>query len=225
LTALIIQHQDSAPPGYVEDWLALRGIAPELWRIDCDAVDRDPGAFELVVSLGAAASAYDESIAWVRAERRWLERAARKEVPIVGICFGGQLLARALGGSATRSPEPEIGWSEVETRDPGLVPKGTWLQWHFDTFTPPPGARLVAENRSAPQAYLSGHSLGLQFHPEVTPAIVAGWVDESPDELEQVSVVGAELIAETERCAAQARAGALELFDAFLARVSGSRTR
>jgi GMP synthase-like glutamine amidotransferase len=97
---------------------------------------------------------------------------------VLGVCFGGQLLARALGGSVGRSPAPEIGWCEVDSDDATMVPGGPWFQWHFDRLTPPPGATELARNGSATQAFVQGRALGLQFHPEVDVALVEQWIAE-----------------------------------------------
>ena len=79
---------------------------------------------------------------------------------------------------AARSPAPEIGWHEVHSDHPGLVPPGPWFQWHFDRFTTPPGAVEVARNGRATQAFVQGRAMGLQFHPEVDSALVHQWIDE-----------------------------------------------
>jgi len=86
-------------------------------------------------------------------------------------------LARALGGEVSRSPHPEIGWYEVHSDNPALVPHGPWFQWHFDRFTPPPGAVELARNLGTTQAFVQGRALGLQFHPEVDEALVSYWID------------------------------------------------
>ena len=95
---------------------------------------------------------------------------------MLGICFGGQLLAAALGGSVERAPTPEIGWLRVDTDDAALVPAGPWFQWHQDRWTPPARAREVARTPLASQAFVLGRSLAVQFHPELTAAQLEGWL-------------------------------------------------
>lgn len=138
----------------------------------------EPGGYDVIVPLGARWSAYDDSLPWIAAEMDMVRRALAGGAGVLGVCFGGQLLARALGGTVSRSPEPEIGWHEVHTDDPGLVPGGPWFQWHFDRLTPPPGSREVARNSRASQAFSQGRALGLQFHPEVDGALVEQWINE-----------------------------------------------
>src|SRR5207237_7798060 len=110
-------------------------------------------------------------------------------------------------------------------RDPELVAEGPWFQSHFDSFTLPPGARLIAETDIGPQAYLIGRSLGLQFHPEVTPEIMAAWVGAYRHELDTEGVDPDALLEETRRRAATARANAERLLNAYLDRVARITSR
>jgi len=97
-------------------------------------------------------------------------------IPILGVCFGAQALAAALGGTVSRAPRPEIGWHYVET-DASWISRGPWFQWHSDRFTVPDGATELARSALAPQAFRHGRSLGVQFHPEVDGDIVSDWLD------------------------------------------------
>jgi GMP synthase-like glutamine amidotransferase len=223
LRALVIQHEQPTPGGYVNQWLEDRGADQEIFRIDIDDSERDPREYNLIVSLGSEFAAFDD-IAWIRREEAMLREAQEAEVPILGVCFGGQLLAKTLGGNAFRSDKSEIGWLPVRTRDDSLVPPGPWFQWHFDSFTPPPGANLIADSQVGPQAYTIGRSLGTQFHPEVTPEIMEAWVRVYPHELEQEGVDPQRLLEETYERADETRASAWRFFDAFLDRVARNGT-
>jgi len=131
-------------------------------------------------------------------------------------------MARALGGESFRAKRPEIGWFRVRSKDADLVSAGPWFEWHFDSFTLPPGAQLVAETDVGPQAYIVGRSLGLQFHPEVTPDIVGRWVRGHLDS-GGGDVGGIDLEAmqeETGRRAPAVRLATMTLFDRFLERVA-----
>ena len=152
----------------------------------------------------------------MRREAELIRQAAKDDVPILGLCFGGQLMARALGGESFRSQRPEIGWLPVRTKDPELIPEGPWFQWHFDSFTLPPGARLLADTDAGPQAYVVGRSLGLQFHPEVTPAIMDSWVRAYRHELDGDGVDPDALLEETNRRAPAVRRETMKLFNRFL---------
>ena len=216
LRALILQKEDPTPPGHVTEWLASIGAEGETWRTDLEDRDVDPTAYDLVVSLGSEFAAFDDSKPFVRREARLTQRAIDEDVPILGLCFGGQMLARVLGSENYRSDEAEIGWLPVRTSEPDLVSEGPWFQWHFDVFTTPPGARVVAQTDVGVQAFVAGRSLGLQFHPEVTTQIMDDWVREYRHELDEEGVDADELLAETRRLGEQSRANAMGLFDRFL---------
>jgi GMP synthase-like glutamine amidotransferase len=220
MRALLIEHDPDVPGGLVDEWLAARGAAADLHRIATDDRDPDPGAYDLIVTLGSEVAAFDDSVPWIAREQRLLREAFDTDVPVLGICFGSQSLARALGGRALRAERSEIGWIEIESSDPSLVPTGPWLQWHHDTFTPPAGATVLAHSPAGPQAYTIGRSLGVQFHPEVTPEIVADWIAGSRDELEREHVDADRMLADARALDAENRARAIGLFDAFLDRVA-----
>jgi GMP synthase (glutamine-hydrolysing) len=224
---LILQNEEPTPPGLIGQWLREQGADVEVMRIDLEEKDIDPRRYDLLVPLGSEFAAYDESRPFVQRSRRLLERAVEADVPVLGVCFGGQLLARVLGGEAYRAPVSEIGWIPLRTHDPELVSEGPWFQWHFDSFSTPPGATLVAENDAGPQAFVSGKHLGVQFHPEVTPEIMERWVGTYRHELDDEGVDPDALLEETKRRAEESRRSSERLlrryFDA-VARV-GARAR
>jgi GMP synthase-like glutamine amidotransferase len=223
LKALILQKEDPTPPGHVTEWLASLGAKTDTLRTDLEDRDVDPAAYDLVVSLGSEFAAFDDSKAFVRREEKITRDAFEKDVPFLGLCFGGQMLARVLGSENYRSDTAEIGWLPVRTTDPELVSEGPWFQWHFDVFTTPPGATVVAGTDVGVQAFVAGKSLGLQFHPEVTTQIMDDWVREYRHELDEEGVDADALLAETRRLAEQSRANAMGLFDRFLRDVARLR--
>ena len=225
LRALIVQHEAPTPPGLVSDWLAQRAASIDVLRIDLKDHVPDPRDYDLIVSLGSEFPAFDDSVPFIGRETQLIEQAASADVPFLGLCFGGQLMARVLGGRSFRADRSEIGWLPVRTNDPELVGEGPWFQWHFDSFTLPPGARLIAETDIGPQAYLIGRSLGLQFHPEVTPEIMAAWVGAYRHELDTEGVDPDALLEETRRRAATARANAERLLNAYLDSVARITSR
>jgi GMP synthase-like glutamine amidotransferase len=223
LRALVVQHEQPTPGGYVNQWLDERGAEQDVFRIDVEDRDRDASDYDLIVSLGSEFAAFDDSIPWLGREKKLFLDAAEHEVPVLGICFGGQLLARVHGGRSYRGEQSEIGWLPVRSRDTSLVPEGPWFQWHFDTFTPPPGAKLIADSPVGPQAFAIGRSLGLQFHPEVTTDIMDAWVKVYRHELDQEGVDPDRLLKRTYELAERSRAAAWRLFDGFLDRVASRR--
>jgi len=140
-------------------------------------------------------------------------------VPVFGICFGSQILARALGSEALASERHEIGWVPVRSDDPALVAEGPWFQWHHDTFRPPARAALLADSPAGPQAYTVGRSLGVQFHPEVTVPIVEEWVALGGEDLARHGIDPDQLMAETREREDENRARAWRLLDTFVDRV------
>ena len=219
--ALILQHEEPTPPGLVTEWLDSHGATSETIRIDVDDGEVDPTRYDVIVSLGSEFAAFDDSQPFVPREARLLRRAVDADVPVLGLCFGAQLMARVLGGRCYRSDESEIGWLPVRTTDADLLPEGPWFQWHFDSFELPPGATLLAESPLGPQAFLVDRSLGVQFHPEVTPRIMEEWVRAYPHELDAEGVDPDALMRETFEQDASNRERAWRLFDAWLERVAG----
>ncbi|MCK0745970.1 type 1 glutamine amidotransferase [Chromohalobacter nigrandesensis] len=136
----------------------------------------DPGDDQLVIVMGSIESPYDHTLPWLSGELAWLKSLIERNHPVFGICFGSQVLARALGGETYRNHAPEIGWTPVETTDPALLPSGPWLNFHFDAFTAPPAARLLASTSMSHQAYIHRQQMGMQFHPEITPAMFDSWL-------------------------------------------------
>jgi GMP synthase-like glutamine amidotransferase len=213
--ALILQHEKATPPGLMTSWLSEQGAVVDTLRIDEDDRLVDPRQYDLIVSLGSEFAAFDDSIPFVPREALLFEDAIEGDVPILGLCFGGQMLSRVLGGRVYRSEKCEIGWLPVRSNDPDLVSEGPWFQWHFDVFTAPPGADVLAVTDIGAQAFVAGRSLGLQFHPEVTPAIMEEWVRVYPHELRAEGVDPKGLLAETRRRAADARRATWRLLDRF----------
>ncbi len=203
---LIRQHVESAPPGVLAEWLDARGIPYVVDRSWLGGPLPDPADYAFVVSLGHTSGPQDTHDPAVVAELELMRQAIARDIPVLGLCFGGEVLAAVLGARVERSPVPELGWREIETDDPDAIPAGPWLEWHYERFGTPPGATELARTGAATQAFRLGPHLGLQFHPEATVEIVAGWADHDG--------VDASLEASPEQREA-ARAAAFRLFDAF----------
>lgn len=117
------------------------------------------------------------------AERDWLAGAVEQGMPVLGVCLGAQLLARALGAEVRAGEGPEIGFAPVEISDPddpllgGLAPSSEVLHWHGDVFDLPPAAEhLASSERTACQAFRAGNTWGVLFHPEADFALVEAWL-------------------------------------------------
>jgi GMP synthase (glutamine-hydrolysing) len=130
---------------------------------------------DLLVVLGAEEAAYDDTVSWLGAELAYLRSAIDAGTPVLGICFGAQALARVLGATVALAAAPEHGFVALGSADPAALPAGTWMEFHRDAFTLPPGATLLAENGVGVQAFAHGPHLGVQFHPEITPRLLTTW--------------------------------------------------
>jgi len=209
---LILQHADDGPPAILGNWLAARGIEYEVHHTWCDPLPPRAGDYGWLATLGSEHTPGAPSAPpWVEAEVEFLRRGLELEIPVLGLCFGGQTLAVAAGGSVAPSVPPEVGWMEVETSDPALVPRGPWLHYHYDLLCPPPGAAVVAWSPAGPAAFVLGPSLGVQFHPESTPEIAAEWARQDAERLTRLGIDPAVLEAD----GAGGRAAAMKLFDAW----------
>jgi GMP synthase-like glutamine amidotransferase len=216
--ALVLQHGDWGPPALLAEWLDERGIAYDLHRTYVGEPMPDPSGYAFVATLGSNRNPNDTDDPAVSQELVLIERAIDEDVPVLGLCFGGQVLAVALGGSVETAPEPELGWTTIDTDEPELVPPGPWLEWHFERFTTPPGATEIARTDKASQAFRHGRHLGVQFHPESTVEIVARWAASDTERLARLGLGdGSDLIAATDEERAAARAAAFQFFDGFLA--------
>lgn len=216
-TALILQHGNSdppAPPGLLARWCVARGIPYAVHHAGTPLPELNGQPF--VASLGSKHNPDDTNIAEVAAERAFIADAIGRDIPVLGLCFGGQMLAAVLGGTIDRAPEPELGWHTVTTEDDKIVPGGPWLQWHFDRFSVPDGAQTLATSAVGPQAFAHGRHLGVQFHPESTIEIVTHWARADRERLAALGIDDGEALVERgRRHADAAAAAAFDLFDAF----------
>jgi GMP synthase-like glutamine amidotransferase len=192
--ALFVHHDANSLPGHVGR--AVAGLGAEVVTHQVCATPGspvgspdfpDPADVDLVVLFGSRWSVDDDRVAhWVEPELDFLRAADRSGTAVLGLCFGGQVLAAALGGSVGRTPHPEIGWVEVEVLEPGRaegIEAGPWLQWHFDAFTVPAGGVELARSPAGLQAFRLRRNLGLQFHPEADRAVLESWMEDDLDQL------------------------------------------
>ena len=232
MRVLFVQQDHVSPPGPVGEAFAARGfevveftVVPEE-HFEAPGIEvefPDPRDYDVIVPMGAPWAVYDDETigAWIGAELELLRAAHEGGVPVLGICFGGQALAAALGGSVHAAGDEEIGWYALDTDEPGLVPSGPWFQWHSDRFDPPPGARVLARTALCPQAYVIGRSMGLQFHPELTGDQLDAWlVNGGRDYLDRVGADADALLAETRAVESAAAERTRALVDAFLDQVA-----
>jgi len=221
---LVLEHEAEVPAALFADWARERGHAlhtlavPELERWP------DPRAFDVVVSLGSDASVHASPERWIAREVEFLRDAHDASVHVLGICFGAQALAKALGGEVSRARRIQLEWTTIETRDRELIPPGPWLRWHEDVFTLPPGARQLASAGDVPMAFALERSVGVQFHPEADAEIARGWIAawrRTPGASRAAGLAALEGALEGER--EDARRRAFDLFDRIAGRSRPAR--
>jgi GMP synthase-like glutamine amidotransferase len=187
----ILRHSKTEGPGYLAAYLDARRIPWRLLKIDAgDPVPADPAAWAGLVFMGGPMSVNDD-LPWVGDELALVRRAVAADVPTLGHCLGGQLIAKALGGTVSRNPVKEIGWGTVTVREAaaaqrwfGEVRDFLAFHWHGETFTIPQGAVLLAASPwCANQVFAMGRHLGLQCHVEMTTELIRAWCDDWGNEV------------------------------------------
>jgi GMP synthase-like glutamine amidotransferase len=188
----VFRFSSTEGPAYFGDWLDARDLPWRLVAIDEGAgVPHDARAFSGIAMMGGPMSAND-ALPWSAPLASLLRDAVEADIPVIGHCLGGQLLAHALGAAITRAPAAEIGWGDVAVTDDKA--RGEWFggrssfetfQWHFETFALPPGATKVLGNAFTPnQAYvLDDRHIGFQGHVEMTEPLVETWISSGASEL------------------------------------------
>jgi GMP synthase (glutamine-hydrolysing) len=184
---LALTHGDNVGPGVFED--AVRAAGHEL--VECN-VARDGAPNEsadaAIVLGGAMHPDQDDRHPWLAPELRFLEHELERGTPLLGVCLGSQLIARAAGARVFRAAEPEVGWLPVEVTEDGaadpvaaaLPRRFDAFQWHHYTHDLPEGAVELARSPVCTQAFRLGRAWGVQFHPEVRAGQVESWLAEDP---------------------------------------------
>jgi len=183
----IFRHAPTEGPGYFATYLSEHGIPWRVVAIDAgEAVPQDARDYSGLGFMGGPMSVND-ALPWIMPALDLIRAAVAADIPVIGHCLGGQLMARALGGVVTRNPVKEIGWGAVEVVESAEA--RAWLgetsgdfiafHWHGEAFSIPPGAtRLLASAHCTNQAFVAGKHLGLQCHVEMTPELIRSWCED-----------------------------------------------
>jgi GMP synthase-like glutamine amidotransferase len=185
-------HGEAVRAGVFADAIAARGHELEEWSMAWDTpIPRPLDDYGAVIIFGGAMHAdQDDRHPWLREENMFLQRLLDLGTPMLGVCLGAQLLAKASHAPVFPVDEPEIGWHEVELTDAaaddpvlgGLPERFDAFQWHYYGHGVPAGADELARSRVCTQAFRLGERVwGVQFHPEVTLAQVEQWAGEEPE--------------------------------------------
>jgi len=210
MSTLIFEHSHSSGSERLGETLRDYGHRLNVVRLhDGDDVPPDLDNVDAIISCGGPQSAYDDSLGWLAPEMELMRQAHAIEMPVLGLCLGSQILARALGGSVEPMPGGiEFGWHDVRLNPigredvihTGIAWQSMQMHHHRDhVSTLPPGARLLSSSiKCKVQAWASGlRTYGFQYHPEVTIDTIEQWAAEEPEALREAGISRDELARQT----------------------------
>jgi GMP synthase (glutamine-hydrolysing) len=227
---LSITHGPNVPGGVFDEVVADAGADLERWVVPLGGASRPPERYDAMLVFGGSMHPdQDERFSWLEREAEFLRSALDSHTPVLGVCLGAQLLARAAGASVAPASASEVGWFDVELTpagrsDPvvGALPERTAaFQWHHYTFALPSGAIELARSAVCTQAFRLDGSWGIQFHAEVTAEMIDAWVAEDPEDVRDPEALRS---ATRERIGAWNETGR-KLCRAFLATAAAAKGR
>jgi GMP synthase-like glutamine amidotransferase len=237
---LIVKHIPIEGPGKLGEYLERNGIGSQTVELSLgDKLPSSPQDFSAIVILGGPMNVYQEKrYSFLKEETRFIQQVLRTEVPLLGICLGAQLIAKAAGAKVYQAEAKEIGWYQVGLTPAGIssplfcgLPESLFVfQWHGDTFDIPEGGELLATSDGCPhQAFRYGNcAYGLQFHLEVTAEMIKEWMRSYDTELEQLIRAGVmnrrDILRDTYKVTDEYYKNACRLFSNFLG-LAGYKTR
>ena len=194
MNVLAVIHGEGVRAGIFGEVVRRQGHRLEEWSLAWEKPPPRPiDDYGAVLVFGGAMHAdQDDRHPWLREEDLFIQRLLDRHVPLLGVCLGAQLIAKAAHAPVHAAPEPEIGWVPVELTeaardDPifsALPGRFDAFQWHYYTYGVPAGAHELARSRVCTQAFRLGEAAwGIQFHAEVTRAEIESWITDSSDEL------------------------------------------
>ena len=225
--AVVIEHDPSISLGNLEPVLVDAGYAIEI--VDArraNLAEIDASAPDLVVVLGNDHGVYEKNEReYIAKEEEWLADRLAAERPTLGVCFGAQIMASALGGGVFKGDSTQIGYRSVEPtaageNSPVAVFKGVpVVQWHGATFTLPEHVtRLAGSNDYENEAFaVDNWALAVQFHPEVTPEMFGEWLEDGRESVEAEGLSETELLAEHAKLNERMQAASAQMLTTWLA--------
>ncbi len=213
MNVLIVKHIGNEGPGLIEYRLMQEKIPYQILDLETGARLPRVNGLSHLIFLGGPMNVYEEDrYPFLRDEDLFIKEAIQRGKAVLGICLGAQLIAKALGARVFKAPMKEIGWYDVSltkmgSQDPLLSDLPNTFpvfQWHGDTFEIPNGAKLIATSSPiSHQAFRYGEKVyGLQFHLEVTEAMIREWMETYEEEFKDGQppppFSKAEIMAETE---------------------------
>jgi GMP synthase-like glutamine amidotransferase len=189
---LSITHGPSVPGGIFDEVVEAGGNVLDRWVVPVGGFPRPASAYDAVMVFGGSMHPdQDEDFHWLRHEEEFLRATLEEHVPVIGVCLGAQMLARAADARVLPASAPEVGWLPVVLTPAGLedpvlgaLPERVdAFQWHYYTFELPAGGTELARSEICTQAFRLGRAWGIQFHAEVTAAMVEVWTKEEDADL------------------------------------------
>ncbi|MBI5251344.1 MAG: type 1 glutamine amidotransferase [Desulfomonile tiedjei] len=213
MSFLVLMHNETEGPGSLGTYLKSIGAKVDLLKLyEGATLPANLEGFDAVVSMGGPMNVYEEDqYPFLRDETVFLNKVVNAGLPVLGICLGAQMIAKAQGALVTDSPKKEIGWCNIDLTEDGradtlfqgLPSSMEVMQWHGDMFHIPDGGILLAGSADCPhQAFRYKNAFGLQFHVEVTAEILKDWFSDLPDfpsMIARLDEVNAELSGRAER--------------------------
>ena len=193
MRVLSVTHGPSVPGGVFDEEVEAAGHALERWVVPLGGTPQPPSAYDAILVFGGSMHPdQDEDFSWLGDEAGFLADALAGDVPVLGVCLGAQMLARASGAWVGPAPVSEVGWFDIELTAEGrddpvlgmLPPRTEAFQWHHYTYAVPEGGTELARSQASTQAFRVGRAAwGIQFHAEVTLPMLEAWVAEEAAEL------------------------------------------
>jgi len=182
---LCLTHEEAGPAGLFPEVARERGDDVLEWNVSHGDPPEPADAFDALVVFGGSMHVDEEKRhPWLPSQHALVGSALERGQPLLGVCLGAQMIARALGAHVGPASRPEIGWHEVELTALGaddsvlgkLPKRFDALEWHSYAFEIPPDGELLAASAVCPQAFRVGERVwGVQFHPEATLEMLKGW--------------------------------------------------
>jgi GMP synthase (glutamine-hydrolysing) len=206
---LILQHMQENPKGFVGSLLDEYHITHEVINVEKEVLP-DPTNYTAIIAFGGDQHVYDEHLyPYFAKEKVLLQQIIKQNIPFLGICLGGQLLAAALGGLVKQHTMTELGFFDVQLteagkHDPlfaGMPGYQKVFHWHEDTFDLPPEAVLLATSENTQnQAFRYGqHAYGLQYHIEIDDDMLNTWLYEPAMQKSMLETLGLAAYQELEK--------------------------
>jgi len=203
----IFRHLPIEGPGYFATFLDNNHIPWRLIKIDAgESPPTNIDEFSGLVFMGGPMSVNDD-LPWIESSLTLIRQAVAADMPVLGHCLGGQLMAKALGGIISANPIKEMGWGEVNVPDNPVA--RSWFDdlttfqsfhWHGEAFSIPQGATCILSSPYCEnQAFALGMHLGMQCHVEMTERLVIDWCSVAAEELATLDGPSVQTIAEIEK--------------------------